>query len=212
MNESKPMATFGNNPDAILGVVLAGGKSVRLGRDKAAEIFSGQNLLGRTVGLLSRVVPEVVVSGRDPSVLGIDVPWLPDAVSGKGPAGGILTVLEAYGRPILAVSCDLPFLCEHTLKRLLNAREKRRPNDLLTAYRRTDSGYIESLVAVYEPAGAPLLRQAIEAGVNRLFSVFTENLRHHLDYDPDDALAAKPFFNINFPRDLVRAREMEWVS
>ncbi len=212
MSESKPMATFGNNPDEILGVVLAGGKSLRLGRDKAAEIFSGQNLLGRTVGLLSRLVPEVVVSGRDPSVLGIDAPWLPDAVSGKGPAGGILTVLEAYGRPILAVSCDLPFLDEQTLRRLLHARKQRHPDVLLTAYRRTDSGFMESLVAVYEPGGAPLLRQAIAAGVNRLFSIFTENLRLPLDYDPDDAITAKPFFNVNYPRDLVRAREMEWVS
>jgi molybdopterin-guanine dinucleotide biosynthesis protein A len=211
MNKTQRMAAFSNNSGRVLGVVLAGGKSVRLGRDKAAEIFSGQNLLGRTVGLLSQVASEVVVSGRDPAALGVDVPWFPDAVSGKGPAGGILTALESYGRPILAVSCDLPFLDEQTLRRLLHARKQRHPDVLLTTYRRTDSGFIESLVAVYEPGGAPLLRRAIAAGVNRLFSVFTENLRLHLDYDPSDAITAKPFFNVNYPRDLVRARELEWV-
>jgi molybdopterin-guanine dinucleotide biosynthesis protein A len=193
-------------------VVLAGGKSVRLGRDKAAEVFSGQNMLARTVGLLARVVSKVVVSGRDPCPLGIFLPWLADEVAGKGPAGGVLTVLAAFGRPVLAVSCDLPFLREDTLVDLLAARNRRPPGTLMTTYRRADTGYLESLVAVYEPAGATLLRRAMENGINRLSAVFTEDLRHHLDYDPDDPHAARPFFNVNLPRDLLRAREMERVS
>ncbi|WP_246287977.1 molybdenum cofactor guanylyltransferase [Desulfolutivibrio sulfoxidireducens] len=205
-------ASPGPDSREVLGVVLAGGKSVRLGRDKVAEVFLGQNMLARTVNLLFRVVGQVVVSGRDPSPFGISVPWLPDAVTGKGPAGGVLTVLEAFGRPILAVSCDLPFLREKTLADLLAARDRRPAKALMTAYRRIDTGYMESLVAVYEPAGAPLLRRAIETGSNRLFSVFTEDLRHHLDYDPDDSVAARPFFNVNSPRDLALAREMERIS
>jgi hypothetical protein len=61
-----------------------GGKSVRLGRDKAAEIFSGQNLLGRRSACFPRWRRRWW-SGRDPAALGVDVPWFPDAVSGKGP-------------------------------------------------------------------------------------------------------------------------------
>jgi len=196
----------------VLGVVLVGGKSTRLGRDKAVEVVGGKSLLAATVALVSDVVGEVVVSGRDPAPLGVNAPWLPDAVAGKGPAGGILTALETFRRPVLAVSCDLPFLRRETLTNLLEARNRRPDAALLTTYRRTDTGYVESLVAVYEPAGAPHLRQAIEKGVNRLSAVFHEGLRHHLDYDPGDALAARPFFNVNYPRDLELARKMERVS
>ncbi|MEF3696480.1 molybdenum cofactor guanylyltransferase [Desulfolutivibrio sp.] len=198
--------------DTVLGVVLAGGGSTRLGRDKAAEVIGGRSLLAATVELLVRVVGEAAVSGRDPAPFGVAVPWLPDAVTGTGPAGGILTALEAYGRPILAVSCDLPFLRQDTLTNLLEARRRRPATALMTTYRRTDTGYVESLVAVYEPAGAPILRRAVESGLYRLSAVFPETIRHHLDYDPADPLAAKPFFNINYPRDLELAREMELVS
>ena len=203
---------FSPEASEVVGLVLAGGKSTRLGRDKAGEVVGGKSLLAAAVELLSGVVGEVVVSGRDPAPLGVQAPWLPDAVARKGPAGGILTALEAYGRPVLAVSCDLPFLRRETLTALLAARKYRPDTALLTTYRRTDTGYVESLVAIYEAAGAPLLRRSIENGVYRLSAAFPEALRHHLDYDPGDPQAARPFFNINYPRDLELAREMERVS
>ncbi|KUG27716.1 molybdopterin-guanine dinucleotide biosynthesis protein moba [hydrocarbon metagenome] len=198
--------------DRIVGVVLAGGKSTRLGRDKVVEVVGGKSLLAATVELVAGVTGEVVVSGRDPAPLGVAVPWLPDAVSGTGPAGGILTALTALGRPVLAVSCDLPFLRRDTLTALLAARQGRPAAALMTTYRRTDTGYVESLVAVYEPAGAPILKRAVAEGLYRLSAVFPEAIRHHLDYDPADPEAAKPFFNINYPRDLDLAREMEQAS
>lgn len=198
--------------DAVLGLVLAGGKSTRLGRDKAVEIVGGRPLLAAVVELVAGAVGDVAVSGRDPAPLGIRVPWLADAVPGLGPAGGILTALEAYGRPVLTVSCDLPFLNRRTLADLLAARRTRPEGALMTTYRRTDTGYVESLVAVYEPAGAGALRRAVDAGVYRLSAAFPPQVRHHLDYDPDDPEAARPFFNVNYPRDLDLAREMERVS
>ena len=54
------------------GIILAGGQSRRLGRDKVALRLSGQSLLARTAGLLGKLCPEVYVSGRDPAELGLD--------------------------------------------------------------------------------------------------------------------------------------------
>ncbi len=212
MTEVSPFPEISSGVDRVLGVVLAGGKSTRLGRDKVVEVVGGKSLLAATVELVADVAGEVVVSGRNPAPLGIHVPWLPDAVSGTGPAGGVLTALLAFGRPVLAVSCDLPFLRRDTLTALLAARLRRPGTALMTTYRRTDTGYVESLVAVYEPAGAPVLQRAMDGGMYRLSAAFPAAIRHHLDYDPADSDAAKPFFNINFPRDLDLAREMEQAS
>ena len=94
-----PSSVMTEAEDLPLGVVLAGGKSSRFGRDKARLSFCGQPLLRRVAERLGRVTGEVLVSGRDPADCGLGVPWLPDALPGFGPASGVLTVLAAVGRP-----------------------------------------------------------------------------------------------------------------
>jgi molybdopterin-guanine dinucleotide biosynthesis protein A len=193
----------------LLGVVLAGGKSSRMGRDKAWLTFFGQPMLCRVAEVVSQVTGDLLISGRDPVEFGIRAPWLPDLTPDLGPAGGVLTVLEATGRPCLVVSCDLPFLTEATLLRLLAAWTNRPATALMTTFRIIESGYIESLVAVYDPQGVALLRQCLARGERRLSAIFPENARCHIDYSRMDGATARAFFNVNSPPDLLRARGME---
>ena len=192
-----------------LGVVLAGGKSSRMGRDKAWLTFFGQPMLCLVADVLARVTGEILVSGRDPAVFGLDAPWLADEAAGLGPAGAVLTVLAASRRPCLVVSCDLPFLDEACLVRLLDAWTRRPDGALMTTYRIVETGYIESLVAVYQPEGEVLLRRSLARGERRLSAIFPEGLRHHVDYSRGDGPVARAFFNVNSPPDLERARGME---
>ena len=192
-----------------LGVVLAGGLSSRMGRDKAWLTFFGQPLLRRVAEVLASVTGEVMVSGRDPVPFGVDYPWLPDETPRLGPAGGIMTVLAATNRPCLVVSCDLPFLESETLARLVAAWRDRPETALMTTYRIVETGFVESLVAIYDPAGLPLLRENLGQGQRRLSAIFPEALRCHLDYSRDDPAVARAFFNVNSPPDLIRARGME---
>lgn len=193
-----------------LGVVLAGGKSSRLGRDKAWLPFFGRPLLCRVADVLARVTDgDVLVSGRDPAVFGLDAPWLPDATPELGPAGGVLTVLAEKGRSCLVVSCDLPFLDEATLDRLVALWRRRGPDVLMTTYRIVETGYLESLVSIYEPEGLPFMRTCLDRGERRLSAMFPEDRRQHIDYRRADPNAARAFFNINAPPDLMRARDME---
>ncbi|WP_428569031.1 MAG: molybdenum cofactor guanylyltransferase [Solidesulfovibrio sp. DCME] len=203
------MSAAGATP---LGVILAGGKSSRMGRDKAWLSFFGQPLLCRVAAVVRGVVGELFVSGRDPAAFGIDAPWLADQTPGLGPAGGIVTVLEATGRSCLVVSCDLPFLDEATLHRLVAAWRKRPDGALMTTFRIVETGYVESLVAVYDPAGVPLLRECLARGERRLSGIFPEPLRCYIDYNRADQNMARPFFNVNSPPDLVLARGMETGS
>ncbi|MHC1789030.1 molybdenum cofactor guanylyltransferase [Solidesulfovibrio sp.] len=198
-------------PDAAnpLGVILAGGKSSRMGRDKAWLTFFGQPLLCRVADTLADVTGEVLVAGRDPSPFGLSMPWLPDETPALGPAGGVLTVLAATGRACLVVSCDLPFLDPATLERLIAAWRGRPAAALMTTFRIVETGYVESLVAIYDPEGAAVLRRHLAAGQRRLSAIFPEALRCHIDYSRSDTAAARAFFNVNSPPDLILARGME---
>ena len=80
----------------MTGVVLAGGKSTRMGRDKAALEFDGQPLVERCADVLRQCFPEVIVVRED------DMPCV-------GPIGGLLTALRRAPE-VFVVACDMPFL------------------------------------------------------------------------------------------------------
>lgn len=190
----------------VAALVLAGGLSRRLGRDKRGVELDGRTLLARTVDLVRPLVAEVYVSVREegglPDGFGVDglTPRIPDAVPGIGPMGGILTALETLERPVLALACDMPLLTRAALERLLAARAKRPPRTAMTTYVQPHTGYIEALVAVYEPGAAMLLRKACGKGSYKLSAAIPPRLRHHVPYGPEEA---DLFFNVNRPADLA---------
>jgi molybdopterin-guanine dinucleotide biosynthesis protein A len=190
----------------VIGVVLAGGKSRRMGHDKARIVFRGAQMLTRTADLLGALVDEVVVAGRDPEPHGLALPYLIDDIAGLGPAGGILTALRSLGGPILTVSCDLPFIDPATLTHLLAEASRVDGDQVMTTFYQVETGYIEALVSVYEPSALPVLEQAVERGERKLSAIFPPPLRRHIPYAQHEAL---PFFNINYPADLAAALALE---
>ncbi len=193
----------------LTGVVLAGGKSRRLGRDKVCEPLSGRSFLAHTAELLLELCPEVYVSGRDAgplaAELGAKPPWLPDDVPGCGPMGGILTCLQRLQRPLLVLACDLPLMDADTLRTLVAAWRNRPPHAVMTTFQQVETGYIESLAAVYEPEAAPLLQEAVDQSMFKLSRAVPAEKRCHISYSQDQAL---PFFNINYPADLALLRRL----
>ncbi|WP_029895567.1 molybdenum cofactor guanylyltransferase [Desulfohalovibrio reitneri] len=190
----------------VVGVVLAGGRSTRLGEDKTRVLYRGGCLLERAVETMRAVVDEVWISGRDPAPYGVAAPWVPDRESGRGPAAGVAAALARLQRPCLVISCDLPLLREDHLRRLLDRRAVRPPHALVTLYAQDWTEYVESLVAVYEPEGLPRLERSLAAGLGKLSAVFGPDVRHRLDYGPDEMEA---FFNVNTPDDLAHLRRVE---
>lgn len=106
--------------DGLLGVVLAGGRSSRMGRDKALLEIDGVSLLARAIALLHEAGAErVVVSGDRPQFSGV-----PDVAEGRGPVGGIVSVLAAHpGSALVAIPVDQPKLDAHSLRQLIEALE-----------------------------------------------------------------------------------------
>ncbi len=204
-NTGETIAVLERNPcePHLVGVVLAGGKSSRLGRDKALLRFGGEvDLLTRTVDLLRGMVDSVIVVGRShPGGIGIA-----DLASGLGPVGGITTALtHAAGAACLMLSCDLPFMRREVLVRLVAAYRRRPSGKTVCLYRRKVDGREESLVAVYGSETLAAFRRCMEEGLLKVGSVIPEAEKFHLDYDEADARA---FFNINRPADLEEARRI----
>ncbi|MDD2966589.1 MAG: molybdenum cofactor guanylyltransferase [Desulfovibrionaceae bacterium] len=191
----------------MLGVVMAGGLSTRLGQDKVRLSVHGEgmpDMLQRTVALLEQCTNAVCVSARASRDV---TPYtlIADETEGQGPFGGIYSVLRRTGQPLLVLSCDLPFIDEATVQRLLAARAARQRGAIMTTFQQQETGFIEALVAVYEPECLPFFAAAQEQGIRKLSRVVPPHLREHIPYGQEEAL---PFFNINYPEDFALACRM----
>ncbi len=103
---------------AVLGVVLAGGLSRRMGTDKAMLDYHGQTLLQHQVRILASLCGQVVVSG---DYAGFDC--VPDSGDRCGPLGGLHAVCRRFpGRSMLVIPVDMPQLTSVLLLRLLQNR------------------------------------------------------------------------------------------
>jgi molybdopterin-guanine dinucleotide biosynthesis protein A len=144
----------------LYGLVLAGGSSTRMHRDKAALTYQGQSQLDRAFELAKRHLNNVFVSVRasqahDPTRA--RHPLIVDSVAGEGPIVGIRSALAAYPKGAwLVLACDLPFLSDAAVDTLLRARD---PSTFATAYRSIHDGKPEPLCAIWEPSAAVLLAE-----------------------------------------------------
>lgn len=185
------------------GLVLAGGRSSRMGRDKAALEYAGRSQLERAFALLDPLVSRCFVSVRadqqhDP--LRARFPQLVDAAPGvEGPAAGILSALRAHPQSAwLVLACDLPFLDAGTLQHLIARRD---PTRTATAFRSNHDGLPEPLCAIYEPAARSALEAFVAGGriCPRKFLIQSDALLL-------DQPRAESLDNVNTPTELEEAR------
>jgi molybdopterin-guanine dinucleotide biosynthesis protein A len=142
------------------GLVLAGGRSVRFGEDKALALYNGKRLIDRAKDLLEDVgLKPVVVTRREVDYSFLRCPVLRDRIPEKGPLGGIYTAMSAFKcTSFLVVTCDMPALTPSILSGLLKNHESR---FLITAYSTTD-GMIQPFPAIYEPGLSGILFEKLE--------------------------------------------------
>ncbi len=95
----------------LTGIILAGGKSSRMGREKGLVGFRGKPLIQYGIDLLSRYTDRILISSGNPDYLPFGLELVPDEVVGQGPAAGLATALKNSTTPWnLVIACDLPFL------------------------------------------------------------------------------------------------------
>ncbi|MGE0581926.1 MAG: NTP transferase domain-containing protein [Steroidobacteraceae bacterium] len=149
----------------LFGLVLAGGRSTRMKRDKAALAYHGATQLERAWALLEPWTAQRFISVRTDQAqdaLRARYPQIRDALPDGGPAAGILAAFDAHpGAAWLVLACDLPFLGPDTLAHLVAHRDAAR---VATAYRSAHDGLPEPLCAIWEPASRPALAAAVASG------------------------------------------------
>lgn len=145
----------------LRGLVLAGGDSRRMGRDKAALIYDGTTLLQRAVTAMETVVAEVYVSVRSRDPLRDAHACIEDSVTVRGPAAGILSAHKMFPDSAwLVLACDMPQITVPLLRELLAERDA---EAAATCWQGQD-GQPEPLCAVYEPATLAAFQRFVLSG------------------------------------------------
>ncbi|HEY7099468.1 MAG TPA: molybdenum cofactor guanylyltransferase [Terriglobales bacterium] len=186
--------------DTLSGFVLAGGRSTRMGQDKAFLRLDGVTMLERTLVLLRSVAKHVWISGAT-SKFSSFAPVIEDVYPGHGPLGGIHAALRATATDLnLMVAVDLPLIDVRLLRYLVTTAEE--CDAVVTACEA--NGGIHPLCAVYRREFAELAERAIMLGQNKIDALFSQTRTRIVSEAElsESGFSAKMFLNLNSPNDL----------
>lgn len=186
-----------------MGFLLAGGKSTRMGADKAFLEFGGRMLLERALALLGRVCPRVAIVG-DTARFSTYGSVIEDVHSGCGPLAGIHAALaHSSAEWNLMLAVDMPFVSEDLLSYLLSTAEAR---GAVVTVPGTGRG-LQPLCAVYRREFADAADLALRAGKYKIDALFGGlSIRVIEEVELEKAgFSERNFFNINTPEDQRRA-------
>ena len=184
----------------ISAAILAGGKSRRMGRNKALLPFRGRPLVARVHETLQPLFEDIFLVTNDPGLFDfVPCPKIPDRVPGKGPISGVDAALRHSRNPyVLVVGCDAPFLSPSLLELLAGKTEEA---DLVIP---CGPHGPEPLCAVYGKGCLPLIDESLRKGDFSLMKLISRLRTREIpreevaSVDPD----FRSFRNINTPGDF----------
>lgn len=190
----------------VTGVLLAGGKSRRMGEDKRYLVVGEQTLLERGLEMLQSIFCEVlVVIAQDSPPLSIDARVVRDLVPECGSLGGLYTGLTQATTPyIFVVACDMPFLNQTVIAQFTN----RRTTDDIVIAKLDDR--LHPMHALYSKRCLPALEQMIRARQLKIQEIVSQSSLRVRYVTEADLLTIDPsghsFYNVNTMADLEAAR------
>jgi molybdopterin-guanine dinucleotide biosynthesis protein A len=187
-------------------IILAGGQSQRLGRDKSLLPVGGEPLLARTVRRLAPLSDDLIVVTNHPNryePLGLPVRLIPDERRGVGSLMGIYSGLRAARHGLaLAVGCDMPFLNVALLRYMLGLA----PGYDVVIPRL--EGFVEPLHAVYSQACQAPMERLLAAGRRQIIAFFGQVQVRHVEEDEIDRFDPQrlSFVNVNTPENWAEVQ------
>lgn len=185
------------------GLVLAGGKSLRMGNPKDKINWHGKEQKYYAADFLAPFCDEVFISCRQDQLENFDTDYnaLTDTFLNMGPFGGILSALRSQrDKAWLVVACDLPLLDEKSLEFLI---ENRNTEKVATTYESPFDGLPEPLITIWEPKSYSLLLNFLGSGNTCPRKVLINSDTLILKPGNPDAL-----MNVNTPEDMAKAKEI----
>jgi molybdopterin-guanine dinucleotide biosynthesis protein A len=199
-------------PDGVVGILLAGGKSSRMGGgDKCLRMLGGRPILARIIDGLRPQVADIIINanGNESRFAAFGCPVVADSVAGyAGPLAGVHAGLEwaKANRPgishIVTVATDTPFLPADLVRRLLDASDDN--SAFLIA--QSEAG-THPVIGLWPIALATALEVSLKAGERKAGAWTKDHGAVPIFFPPVDLCGQRidPFFNINAPEDLATA-------
>ena len=182
--------------------VLAGGKSSRMGEDKGLIPFQGRPMIAHVLETLEKTGLPIKIIANNKAYEQFRYPVVSDVVQEKGPLGGLLTAYKnTLANQILVMSCDMPFIQEEIILKLVGEAGKQN----IVIYQ--DEGRIYPLPGIYPVDLRGEVEDRIAAKRLKMQDFISEN-RHTL-VPSGDGKNTLFFRNINTPEDLKEAEE-QW--
>ncbi|MBI4557912.1 MAG: NTP transferase domain-containing protein [Candidatus Hydrogenedentes bacterium] len=185
----------------LYGLILAGGMSTRMKRDKSLLNYYGKPQTLYCLDLLAPVCERVYVSCRADQATQhrrLNVPQIHDRFLGFGPMGGILSALKTHPNAAwLVLGCDLPFVDEATIETLIAGRN---PFKYATAFLSARDELPEPLCSIYEPKSVFKLLEHVALGHHCPRKALTNSRVESLT-----AVNPRALTNVNHPREYEEA-------
>jgi len=175
-------------------LIIAGGKSKRMGFDKTKQLFKGKSFLQRSIELLQFFSDDILISYNDE----LSVPFrvIPDQIKNIGPLGGLHATLPlARHQHCLVLAADMPLVNRKTIAYLISNADFQKQINIL----KTNEGY-QMLTGIYNKNIFPLIERQIIEKDYKLSHLLQKSTFHLIDSHKFDL----DLVNINTRDDLIK--------
>jgi molybdopterin-guanine dinucleotide biosynthesis protein A len=189
----------------VTGIILAGGKSTRMGTEKGLQELCGKPLINYAIDVLSGICSNIIISSSSEVYQSFGFRVVPDEFPSIGPMGGIYSALRQSGtQDNLVISCDLPFVSAELLKFILANSQ-----GYEVAVPWEGNMHYEPLCGFYNKSVLEKIKAFIKTGNYKLPDLFEDIRINKLVIDKTlDFYTDSLFYNVNSKLNLHTAEEM----
>lgn len=188
----------------ICAVILAGGKSSRMGSNKALLDFGGRPLISVLVDRIRHITNQILISSNDPNPYEfLNLPVIPDQYRGHGPLAGLHAAMLWNECPLyIVLACDLPNLQASLLLKLADLAK-----GYDVAIPRTRDGLAHPLCAVYRRTCLPEVENSLLRGDSKIIEILMQSSLSIRWVGPEEGhYRDADLANINTPEDLQKLK------
>lgn len=177
---------------SLTAIILAGGKSTRMGQDKGLVYYRGNRLVEYVANVCSEITPNVLISTNNPDYTFLGYRLIPDIYQNLGPIGGIHAALSASeSEDNFVCACDMPDVQAEDLKTILDKK-----NNAQVIVASDPNGKLYPVLGYYNKSILPIIEKQILTGDFKLQHLMKE-LKTQTIVFPEEKLK-----NMNYPEDL----------
>ncbi len=182
---------------SLTGIILAGGKSSRMGTDKAFLIYNNKTFIEHVIEALKPSVRDIIISANTAVYSSLGYKVCNDSIPNCGPLGGIYTALSnSKSEKNIVISCDMPLVNAHLIKYLIEHAQEKQVNLL------AHNGDIEPLCAIYDKSCLPILKTCLKNNFLKMKNILGQLSTHEIEINNELFYHPQLMSNVNTPTEL----------